>query len=174
MDITARESKQVQNRRSHEEVMLPPPTPGKVSPELLQALDAIKSVQRFSKGATLFHEGSAATGVYLVEGGEVRILLPDGQNQSQVLEVAGPGAILGLSENMSGERHRITAEAGSQTTAAFVPRELFIEFLREHGDFCMEVVRLLSEDLQALYHKFRSISAHPGRPRHRPLGEQLN
>ncbi len=87
MDITARECEQVQNRRSHEEVMLPPPTPGKVSPELLQALDAIKSVQRFSKGATLFHEGSAATGVYLVEGGEVRILLPDGQNEKQVLEV---------------------------------------------------------------------------------------
>jgi hypothetical protein len=38
----------------------------------------------------------------------------------------------------------------------------------------MQVVRLLSEDLHALYHKFRSISAHPGRPRHRPLDEQLN
>ena len=75
---------------------------------------------------------------------------------------------------MSGETYRITAQAGSQTTAAFVPRESFIEFLLEHGDFCMEVVRLLSEDLHALYHKFRSISAHPGRPRHRPLGEQLN
>jgi hypothetical protein len=38
----------------------------------------------------------------------------------------------------------------------------------------MEVVRFLSEDLHALYHKFRSISAHPGRPRQRPLDEQLN
>jgi len=154
--------------------MLPPPTSGKVRPELLQALHGIKSVRRFGKGATLFHEGSAATGVYLVEAGEVRILLPDGQKEKQLLEVVGPGAILGLSESMSGERHRTTAEAGSQTTVAIVSRELFIEFLREHGDFCMEVVRLLSEDLHALYHKFRSISAHPGRPRHRPLGEQLN
>jgi len=156
------------------ETILSSPTPGKVSSELLQALHGIKSARRFAKGATLFQEGSAATGVYLVEGGEVRILLPDGQNEKQVLEVVGPGAILGLSESMSGERYRITAQAGSQTTAAFVPHELFIEFLREHGDFCMEVVRLLSEDLHALYYKFRSISAHPGRPRHRPLGEQLN
>ena len=29
-------------------------------------------------------------------------------------------------------------------------------------------VRLLSEDLHVLYHKFRNISAHPGRPRQRP------
>jgi CRP-like cAMP-binding protein len=82
--------------------------------------------------------------------------------------------MLGLSESMSGERCRVTAEAGEQTTAAFIPREEFLGFLREHGDFCMEVVRLLSEDLHVLYHKFRNISAHPGRPRHRPLDQRLN
>ena len=150
------------------------PTPGKLSPDLLQALRGIKSVRLFPKGAKLFQQGAAAMGVYLVESGEVRVLLPTGQSQKQLLEVVGPGTMLGLSESMSGERYRITAEAGEQTTAAFVPREQFLEFLREHGDFCMEVVRLLSADLHALYHKFRSISAHPGRPRQRPLDEQLN
>ena len=150
------------------------PTPGEFSSELLQALHGIKSVRLFPKGATLFKRGSAVTGVYLVESGKVRVLLPTPQSQKQLLEVAGPGTMLGLSESMSGERYRITAEAGEQTTAAFIPREEFLEFLREHGDFCMQVVRLLSEDLHALYHKFRSISAHPGRPRQRPLDEQLN
>ena len=150
------------------------PTPRKLSPDLLQALRGIKSVQRFPKGATLFQQGSAVTGVYLVESGEVRVLLSAGQNQKQLLEVVGPGTMLGLSESMTGEKYRITAEAGEQTTAAFIPREEFMEFLREHGDFSMQVVRLLSEELHGLYHKFRSISAHPGRPRHRPLDEQLN
>jgi len=150
------------------------PTPSKLSPDLLQALHGIKSVRLFPKGTTLFQEGSAATGVYLVESGEVRVLLPTGQSQKQLLQVVGPGAMLGLSESVTGEQYRITAEAGEQTTAAFIPREEFLEFLREHCDFCMQVVRLLSEDLHGLYHKFRSISAHPGRPRQRPLDEQLN
>ena len=150
------------------------PTPGKLSPDLLQALHVIKSVRLFPKGAKLFQQGVAATGVYLVESGEVRVLLPTGQSQKQLLEVVGPGTMLGLSESMSGESYRITAEAGEQTTAAFIPRADFLEFLRDHGDFSMEVVRLVSQDLHALYHKFRSISAHPGRPRHRPLDEQLN
>jgi CRP-like cAMP-binding protein len=150
------------------------PAPGKLSPDLLQALHGIKSVRLFPKGAKLFQQGVVATGVYLVESGEVRVLLPTGQSQKQLLEVVGPGTMLGLSESMSGERYRITAEAGEQTTAAFVPREQFLEFLREHGGFCVEVVRLLSADLHALCHKFRSISAHPGRPRNRPLDEQLN
>jgi CRP-like cAMP-binding protein len=150
------------------------PTPRKLSPDLLQALHGIRSVRRVPKGATLFQQGSSVTGVYVVESGEVRVLLPTPQSQRQLLEVVGPGTMLGLSESMSGEKYRITAEAGEQTTVGFIPREEFLEFLREHGDFCMQVVRLLSEDLHAIYHKFRSISAHPGRPRHRPLDEQLN
>jgi len=88
--------------------------------------------------------------------------------------VVGRGTMLGLSENMTGDNYRVTAEAGEETTAIFIPREEFLNFLREHCDFCMQVVRLLSDDLLGLYDKFRSISAHPGRPRHRALDEQLN
>lgn len=150
------------------------PERGKLSPELLEALRGIKTIRRYAKGALLFQQGSAVTGVYLVESGEVRILLPTGPRQQQLLEVAGPGALLGLSESMTGEDYRVTAEAGDQTSAAFIPRQNFLEFLRTHGDFCVQVLRLLSDDLHGLYHKFRSICAHPGRPRHRDLDEQLN
>jgi CRP-like cAMP-binding protein len=125
-------------------------------------------------GSLLFQQGSPVTGVHVVESGEVRILLPTGPRQKQLLEVAGPGTMLGLSESMSGEDYRVTAEAGEETSAGFVPRQEFLEFLRTHGDFCVQVVRLLSEDLHSLYHKFRSISAHPGRPRQRNLDEELN
>jgi CRP-like cAMP-binding protein len=150
------------------------PTPGKLSPDLLRDLRGIKSVRLFPKGAALFQQGSAVTGLFLVESGEVRVLLSTGQSQRQLLEVVGPGTVLGLSESMSGEKYRITAEAGEPTTAGFIPRAELLEFLREHAEYCMQVVRLLSEDLHGLYHKFRGISAHPGRPRRRPLDEQLN
>lgn len=150
------------------------PLPPKLSPDLWEALRGIKSVRIYPKGETLFQQGAAVSGVFVVESGQVRVLLPTAQSRPQLLETAGPGAILGLSESMSGEPYRVTAEAGDDTTVAFIPRESFVEFLREHCDFCMQVVRLLSEDLHGLYHKFRSISAHPGRPKRRPPDEQLN
>ena len=149
------------------------PLPAKLSPDLWEGLHGIKSVRIYAKGATLFEQGTEVHGVYVVESGLVRVLLPTAQ-RLQLLEVAGPGAILGLSEAMSGERYRVTTEAADYTTVAFIPRDEFVDFLREHCDFCMQVVRLLSEDLRALYHKFRSISAHPGRPRQRQLDEQFN
>ena len=150
------------------------PLPIKLSPDLWEALHGIKSIRIYPKGATLFQQGTAVSGVFVVESGQVRVLLPTAERRLQLLEVAGPGTVLGLSESMSGERYRVTAEAGDHTTVAFIPRESFVDFLRDHSDFCMQVVRLLSEDLHGLYHKFRSISAHPGRPRRRPADEQLN
>ena len=149
-------------------------TPGKLGPDLWQALHGIKAIRVYPKGSTLFQQGTAVSGVFVVESGEVRVLLPTGRSRPQLLELAGPGTILGLSESMTGEHYRVTAEAGDHATIGFIPRESFMDFLRDHCDFCMLVVRLLSEDLHGLYHKFRSISAHPGRPRHRALDRQLN
>lgn len=145
------------------------PIPGKLSADLLEALRGSKPAEQCAKGVALIQQGSAATGVYIVETGEVRILLTIGQNQNQLLEVVGPGNLLGLRESMSGETYRVSAVTAEETTAVFVPREELLKFFREHNDFCMEVVRVLSEDLHGLYDKFRTISAHPGRPRQRPL-----
>jgi CRP-like cAMP-binding protein len=106
------------------------PRPGKLNLELLEALRGIKAVRQFPKGALLFEQGFPVTGIYLVESGEVRILLPTGNRQNQLLEVAGPGTILGLSESISGENYKVTAEAGDQTSAAFIPRRGFLEWDR--------------------------------------------
>jgi CRP/FNR family transcriptional regulator len=150
------------------------PLPAKLNFNLWEALHGIKSVRIYPKGAMLFQQGTAVNGVYVVESGQVRVLLPTARGRLQLLEVAGPGTVLGLSETMSGEQYRVTAEAADYTTVGFIARETFVDFLRERCDFCMQVVRLLSEDLHGLYHKFRSISAHPGRPKRRPADEQLN
>ena len=139
-----------------------------------EALQTLKSVRVFPTGSVLFEQGSEAEGVYVVESGQVRVLLPSGQCRPQLLDVASAGAILGLSETMSGETCRVTAEASEPSTIGFIPRQKFLAFLEGHSDFCMQVVRLLSEDLHSLYHKFRSISAHPGRPRHREPDVRLN
>jgi CRP-like cAMP-binding protein len=153
---------------------VPQPSTGKLSPDLYQALHGIKSVKVYSKGSALFHRGARVTGLYVVDSGRVRILLPTPNGRPQLLEIAGPGTVLGLSETMSGDDYRVTANAEDHVTASFVPRDQFVEFLRVNCDYCMQVVRLLSEDLHGLYHKFRYISARPGRPRRFSPDEQLN
>ena len=154
--------------------MYPQPTPSRLSPELWEALHGLKAVRTYPKGAQLFRQAAAVKGIYVIESGVVRILLSAEPKGQQLLEVVGAGSVLGLGESMSGDNYRVTAEAETHSTVSFIPRSEFMDFLRGHSEFCMQVVRLLSEDLHSLYHKFRSISAHPGRPRHRSLDEQLN
>ena len=69
------------------------PIPAKLSPDLWQALHGIKAIRVYPKGSRLFQQGNTASGVYVVESGEVRVLLPTGQRRPQLLEVAGPGTI---------------------------------------------------------------------------------
>jgi CRP-like cAMP-binding protein len=128
----------------------------------------------FLEGDTLYERGASPAGIYLIETGTVRLLLPTGEDKSQLLEVVGAGTLLGLSDSVSGEHYRVTAEAEEPTMAGFISREAFLDFLSRHQDFCMHVIRLLSENLHGLYHKFRSVSAHPGRPRRRALNERLS
>jgi CRP-like cAMP-binding protein len=146
----------------------------KLSPDLLQALQEIKTLRVLSEGTTLFQQGSSAKDVYLVESGEVCIVFSTGQCQRQLLEVVGAGSMLGLSEIMGGTNHRATAVACSAAGTSSIPREKLLSLLRGNTAFCLEIVRLLSEDLHGLYRKFRNISAHPGRPRRRDVNAELN
>lgn len=83
--------------------MLPQPTPSRLSPDFLQILLAMEPPRQFAKNIPLFQRGAAAHGVYVVVSGEVRVQLPTGPRQKQLLEIAGPGTVLGLSESMSGK-----------------------------------------------------------------------
>ncbi len=147
---------------------------GRFSPEFEEALRPLMAERIFPKGATFYRRGSPAEGVYLIRTGAVRVLLPATDQHSQLLEVAGEGSVLGLSETLSGEHYRVTAEADEATTASFVARKDFVELLNTNHEYSMQVVRLLSDSLHGLYHRFRSVSAHPGRPRRRGPNEGLN
>lgn len=113
----------------------------------------------------MFERGSPPRGVYLVESGQVRLLVELSRGSPKLLEIAGPGCVLGLSETMSGENHKLTAEAADRTQAAFIPRQDLLHFLRDHHEYCLDVVRILSEDLHVLYNKFRATD--PATPRRR-------
>lgn len=150
------------------------PSPSSVSAELSQALVSIQSSLEFREGEIVFQQASPVCGLYIVHSGQVRILLATGHSEKQLLEVLGPRTILGLSETISGANYRATAEAASALVTSFIVREKLLTLLRENPTFSMEVVRLLSEELHTIYQKFRSISAHPGRPRRRDLNVHLN
>jgi CRP-like cAMP-binding protein len=120
-----------------------------------EALEALKTRKNYGKGESLYRRGQAGRGIYLVESGSVRLEAISEVEQGP-FGTAGPGAILGLCETVSGHPYFLSAEAVGPVQVAFVQRAQLLRFLREQHEQCMQVVRLLSEDLHLLYESFRA------------------
>jgi CRP/FNR family transcriptional regulator, dissimilatory nitrate respiration regulator len=141
--------------------------------EFWQALDGLKSVRTYDKGTSVFRQGRPAQGIYLVEKGEVRLTLAASAKPEHTFEIAGAGSVLGLSETLSGDAHKLGAEAASQVEIAYVERGSLLDFLRNHHEFCLQIVRLLSEDLHGLYQRFQCMSSE-GKLRRKASPASLN
>lgn len=97
-------------------------------------------------GQPLFHEGDAATRVFTLTRGVLKLymLLPDGRRQ-----VAGfmfPGDFLGIAVD---DEHAFTAEAVADTRLCWFPRNRFGEFAEAHGHLERELYRIAAHELAA-------------------------
>jgi CRP-like cAMP-binding protein len=112
-------------------------------------------VRTYLRQSELFSAGTPSEGVYLIEKGTIAIQMISDEAGS-VSQQSGPGALLGLSEVMTGEDHKFKAVALEDCEICFVGRDEFLEFLRQNQVCCLEVVELLSHNLHNVYHQLQS------------------
>jgi len=125
--------------------------------DALEAFDLIKSMAQFPRGTTLFREGHAAHGIFVVCEGRVKLSVCSESGKRITFRIAGPGEVLGLSAVVSGGNFEVTAETVDNCRVATVKRKDLLRFLRHYREACLQVVNLLSQDLHTAYDKVRSI-----------------
>jgi len=128
-----------------------------VSPRTAKALEEIRRTSSYPAGAILFMEGEAARGVYIVCQGRVKLLTTNSDGKTLIFKIAKPGDVLGLNAAISGTSHEITAETLQPTQLAYISREDFVKFIKEHGDACLQVAQHLGRDCHSAYEVIRSI-----------------
>ena len=121
----------------------------------LEGLDAISSYATYPKGALLFVEGQAPRGVFVLCNGRVKLSASSTDGKSLILRIADPGEVVGLPGTISGKPYEATAEALEPIQANFIPREDFLQFLREHGEVAVRVAEILSDIYYATYQEVR-------------------
>ncbi len=126
------------------------------SSEIWAALSKLRSPSTYGAGKLLFQYGQPTRGVYMVEKGHVDLLLSTDNGAKQLFERVGPGSLLALSEAVSGGPHKLTAVVANEAEISFVGRQELLQFMRQNPACCMHLVRLLSENLHSLYHRFQS------------------
>jgi CRP-like cAMP-binding protein len=123
------------------------------------ALTSFETIQELAPGGTIFAEGSPSVGVYVLQAGEVALLFSTNNGQSKPLRTATAGQILGLSEVMMQRPYDCSATAKTPCKVRFIGREEFLHILVDRPDVWLNVLRLLSRDVNAAYADVRALAA---------------
>ncbi len=126
-----------------------------LSSRVLEGLDAISSSATYPKGAILFVEGQEARGIFVICNGRVKLSASSADGKSLILRIANPGEVVGLPGTISGKPYEVTAEALEPIQPNFIPRNVFLKFLREHGEVAVRVAEMLSDIYHATYREVR-------------------
>jgi CRP/FNR family cyclic AMP-dependent transcriptional regulator len=122
---------------------------------VLAELDAISSPSTYSRGAVLFVEGQEPRGVFVICNGRVKLSTSSSYGKSILVRVAEAGEIVGLPGCISGKRYELTAAALESLQTNFIPRESFLQFLRQRGEAAVRIAEILSQIYQATLSEVR-------------------
>jgi CRP-like cAMP-binding protein len=121
----------------------------RLPPMEVDVLAATLPSAAYPSGALLFREGEPGDRLYLVLEGEVEIVKALGSAEERVLNVFGPGAMLGeMSLLTPGETRSAGARARGGAEVATMTREDFETLLRRYPALCFDVLRVLADRLR--------------------------
>jgi len=126
-------------------------------PPAIQELAAITSPSSYPKGATLFVEGQAPRGVFILCSGRVKLSTTSADGKTLIVRIADPGEVLGLPATVTEKPYELTAEVIEPTQANFIPRHEFLNFLRQHGEVGLRVAQQLGETYHSAIAEMRTI-----------------
>lgn len=142
--------------------------PLQASPDLQQELRKISLPVRLTKSSLLFEQGEKPKGVYLVESGSIALMLKLVRGKTVYERSVGKGSVLGLPATVNGTAYSLTAKALCDVDLAFVPRETLIAAMDRNISLAIEILRVLSQEVQAMRDVIRVRWEPSGSARKRP------
>ncbi len=116
----------------------------------LRSLADIAQLQTFPKGDYIFHQGSAATGFFVVKIGRVKVFKLSTQGKEQILHFFGPGDHFAEVPALDGQDFPASAATLEPSEVIFLPRVAFIQLLHQYPDIANAMLISLSQHARHL------------------------
>lgn len=97
----------------------------------------------FAAGEVIFREGEIGEAMYAIQEGEVELRIGDA-----VLEVLGPGQIVGEMALVDHSPRSATAVARTDCKVVVVPEKRFLFLVQQTPFFALQVMRVMAERLR--------------------------
>lgn len=126
-----------------------------------QALDDFRAASAtaiYKPRQVIFTEGGPSAGLYLVCHGAVKLYHSDRFGRDHILEVAGPGAVVGELQQNGDQKLSVSAETVTESQLCFLPRDRLVEFLHKYPASGVRLLAALSSELAAARRKVRDLA----------------
>jgi CRP-like cAMP-binding protein len=117
--------------------------------KLIQALESRSMPVSCSEGHTLFKQGEVSTGVYILQSGEVALMMDSPSGRAVMSLQAGPGSLLGLPGVVGNEPHSMTAIVRKGSEVRFVTRNDFEDLFRAEPSLQLKVSLILAAEVRS-------------------------
>ena len=112
-----------------------------LSPTALEKMSALMVKVSVKEGDAVFLQKERGDALYVIDSGNVRIWVSDGDKNEVVLSELGPGDFFGEMSVLDGGKRSASATAIADTTLHCLRRKEFEDFLVEHPHAAVEVIR---------------------------------
>src|SRR5215470_4048346 len=113
---------------------------------VLSDLEMSKREIRRASGEVLYQQGEKCAGVFILCQGRVKLSKVSSQGKTAILQICGPGDLLGASEVLANRAYAATAQVQEESVLAFVPRERFLKMMARHAIVGLRTSEHLSTD----------------------------
>jgi len=121
-----------------------------LSEDEMAALRRRVSSKKYDRGETLFSEGDACRGLFVVGRGKIRIFKISASGREQVLSMEGPGSSFAELPVFDGGNYPASAAASEESEVLFISRKDFQDFCREHPEVGLKVIAVVGSRLRRL------------------------
>ncbi len=116
----------------------------------LQDVSDHKIMNRFKRGQVLFHEGNPAYGVFCISTGKVKLTKMGVGGRESLLQIAGPGDLVGFQHIVKAGLNDVTATAIEDTQVCFLDRLYLQQLVKDDNSCAMELFAHLARDMAGL------------------------
>lgn len=106
--------------------------------------------RQYAAGQTIFQEGEACQGLYVIQSGRVKIFKRSTGGREQVLAVDGPGASIAELPVFDDGNYPASAMAVTEARLVFVSKQDFRALCLEHPQVALKVVKVVGGRLRRL------------------------
>jgi len=131
----------------------------------LEELTGEKTYTKYSKGEFIFKEGTRPFGIFCLNSGKVKLVKAGEDGRNHILRLHRQGDLLGYRSLFSETGYNASAIALEECHICFIPRELFLKFIKEDSDLAFELLKMLSDDLKRADTHLTNLAQKPVRER---------